>query len=252
MRRADNTTRNFLFLQGPHGPYFARLADMLRRTGAGVWRVGFNSGDRIFWPDRSSYIPYRGTLDDWPDRIVRILCERQITDLVLYGDTRPVHSRAVEAARAAGITVHVFEEGYLRPYWVTYERGGANGNSRLMQMSVSEMRAALERCEMELPDAPARWGDMRHHIFYGALYHAFVLLANRRYRHFRPHRALGVGGEFRLYLRRLLLMPFRPWNGGGHPAGPPGRLSLPSGADAARARFQLSDAQPVLDHDRNS
>jgi capsular polysaccharide export protein len=76
-----------------------------------------------------------------------------------------------------------------------------------MHLSLPEMRKALERCDMDLPDAPARWGDMRQHVFYGALYHAWLLLANRSYPGFRPHRALGVGAEFRLYLRRLLLMP---------------------------------------------
>lgn len=199
--------RVFLFLQGPHGPFFAALGRMLRRAGATVWRVGFNAGDGAFWPDRASYIPYRGTPDDWPATCAALLHDRGVTDLVLYGDTRAIHAGAVRLARAAGITVHVFEEGYLRPYWVTYERGGSNGHSRLMSLSVPEMRTALALCEMDLPDAPARWGDTRQHVFYGALYHAFVLLANRGYRNFRPHRALGVQAEFRLYLARLLLMP---------------------------------------------
>jgi len=48
---------------------------------------------------------------------------------------------------------------------------------------------------------------MRQHVFYGALYHWFVMFRNRDYRNFRPHRALSVTAEFRLYLRRLLLMP---------------------------------------------
>lgn len=199
---------SFLFLQGPHGPFFATLAKMLRRAGVRVWRVGFNAGDAAFWPDRASYIPFRAPQQDWGARLREILAGKQITDLVIYGDTRPIHAEAIAIARAAGITIHIFEEGYLRPYWVTYERGGANGHSRLMRMSVAEMRAALAQCEMEMPDAPPRWGDMRQHVFYGALYHGFVMLANRGYRNFRPHRALGVGAEFRLYLRRLLRMPF--------------------------------------------
>jgi capsular polysaccharide export protein len=49
---------------------------------------------------------------------------------------------------------------------------------------------------------------MRQHVFYGALYHAFVMFKNRRYRNFKPHRSLTVSQEFVLYLRRLLLMPF--------------------------------------------
>ncbi len=199
--------RRFLFLQGPHGPFFHALGRMLQAAGAQVWRVGFNRGDRAFWPTTATYIPYRGAAADWPATVAALIDARGITDLVLYGDTRPVHATAVAAARARGLTVHVFEEGYLRPYWVTYERGGTNGHSRLMRLSVADMRAALEKADMELPDAPARWGDMRQHMFWGALYHWFVLAGFWDYRDFRPHRALTVGQEFWLYCKRLVLMP---------------------------------------------
>jgi len=199
--------RRILFLQGPHGPFFWRLGKMLRAAGAEVFRVGFNQGDRAFWRDTSSYIPFTSTPDLWPDRLEELLDENAITDIVLYGDTRPIHVAAVKAAKARGLGMHVFEEGYLRPYWVSYERGGSNGNSKLMDLSVADMRNALADAELEMPEAPAKWGDMRHHIFYGALYHWFVMFANRNYRHFRPHRSIGVAKEFQLYLRRLLLMP---------------------------------------------
>ena len=207
MSHITGDSRVFLFLQGPHGPFFSRLGRMLERTGAKVWRVGFNAGDQAFWRNRKTYIPFQGTVADWPATFKSMVAEKGVTDLVLYGDTRPVHARAVEHAKAAGLCVHVFEEGYMRPYWVTYERGGSNGNSRLMEMSVRDMREALENSDMDAPLPPASWGDMRQHIFYGAAYHGFVLLANRRYRNFRAHRALSVAQEFRLYLRRLLLMP---------------------------------------------
>ncbi len=200
-------TRTFLFLQGPHGPFFNSLGKMLRRAGAEVWRVGFNAGDRAFWFHPSTYIPYRGTVEDWPQTFATLLDEKQVTDILLYGDTRPIHAEAVAEAKRRGITVHVFEEGYMRPYWVTYERGGSNGNSRLMEMTIPQMQAALARSDMEAPLPPGHWGDMRHHIFYGALYHWFVMFRNGDYRNFKPHRSLPVTKEFRLYLKRLLLMP---------------------------------------------
>ncbi len=199
--------RRILFLQGPHGPFFWRLGKMLRVAGAEIWRVGFNQGDRAFWHDAANYIAFDDTPDAWPARLDEILDEKGITDIVLYGDTRPIHVTAVQATKTRGLGVHVFEEGYIRPYWVSYERGGSNGNSKLMQLSVADMREALADAELEMPEAPARWGDMRHHIFYGALYHWFVMFANRHYRNFRPHRAIPVAKEFQLYLRRLLLMP---------------------------------------------
>lgn len=200
-------SRRFLFLQGPHGPFFNRLARMLRAAGADVWRVGFNRGDALFWGDRDSYIPYTGTQEDWGECCADLFQRHAITDLAVYGDVRPVHAQAIALAKARGITVHVFEEGYLRPYWVTYERNGTNGNSALMDMSLDDMRRALEKCDLELPDPPAHWGDMRHHIFYGAIYHFCVMALNGQYRNFQPHRDLSVGQEFRLYLKRLWAMP---------------------------------------------
>ena len=94
--------RSFLFLQGPHGPFFHRLGQMLRAAGADVWRVGFNQGDSAFWHHRPSYIPYRGTVEDWPARFTEMLERHHTTDIVLYGDTRPIHASAVEIARARG------------------------------------------------------------------------------------------------------------------------------------------------------
>ncbi|SEO20550.1 capsular polysaccharide export protein [Salinihabitans flavidus] len=207
MHQPHGDNRVFLFLQGPHGPFFHALGKMLRRSGATVWRVGFNAGDRAFWFDGQSYLPFTGRPDDWPARLRALFDEKGVTDLVLYGDTRPIHATAVTAARQAGIEVHVFEEGYLRPYWVTYERGGANGHSRLMRMTLADMTEGLKGCDTETPMPPAHWGDMRQHVFYGALYHWFVMFRNGRYRDFRPHRAIPVTKEFQLYLRRLLLMP---------------------------------------------
>jgi len=207
MIRTTGDGRRFLFLQGPHGPFFRDLGAMLRRTGAEVWRIGFNRGDQAYWGG-TGYIPYTGTPEDWPQELEAQFDALGITDLVLYGDTRFIHAEAVRRAKARKITVHVFEEGYLRPWWVTYERGGANGHSRLMDLSIPEMRQALEHCETDLIDAPAHWGDMRQHVYYGFAYHARILLANGAYKGFRPHRALNVVQEFRLHLNRLVLMPY--------------------------------------------
>ncbi|MGA9251749.1 MAG: capsule biosynthesis protein CapA [Roseobacter sp.] len=199
--------RNFLFLQGPHGPFFKLLAAQLKAAGASVWRVGFNAGDRAFWPDTASYIPFDGLSGDWPAILVNIFENKGITDIVLYGDTRAVHAEAVKAARARGLTIHVFEEGYLRPYWITYERDGSNGHSRLMTLTIDEMRRLRDTRHFDPPVPPSHWGDLRQHMFYGALYHWFVMARNRGYPNFKPHRSLKVTEEFQLYLKRLLLIP---------------------------------------------
>lgn len=181
---------------------------MLRHAGCDVWRVGFNAGDAAFWWCDCGYLPFRAGPADWPAALATILHDKKITDLVLYGDTRPVHAVAIRQARTAGLRIHVFEEGYLRPYWVTYERDGSNGNSALLNLTVLQIQAQLTRAGDDLPIPPAHWGDMRQHIFYGALYHWFVMFMNWRYPQFQPHRPLPILREAQLYSQRLLMLPF--------------------------------------------
>ena len=207
MQDTSNNQRHFLFLQGPHGPFFDQLGRMLRATGAATTRVGFNAGDRFFWKDRDSFVGFDRAAPQWPDTLRQLIADRGITDIVLYGDTRPIHRVAVAVARDNSLPVHVFEEGYMRPFWATYERGGSNGHSRLMDMSVAQMRGLMQDSTTLMPTAPDHWGDLREHIFYGALYHWFVLFRNRRFRGFQSHRTIPVRLEFMLYLKRLAKMP---------------------------------------------
>ena len=200
--------RTFLFLQGPHGPFFRQLGAALTATGAKTWRVGFNQGDQAFWPS-DSFIAHKA--GDWADQLDHVLDDKAVTDLVLYGDTRPVHSQAIARAKARNLTIHVFEEGYLRPYCVTYERGGSNGHSRLMQMDLPDLLARYPDLVSGGAEVPPVWGDMRQHMFWGALYHGLVLAGARRYPSFHPHRGLTVAQEFVLYLRRFLLLPVHRW-----------------------------------------
>ena len=201
--------RNFLLLQGPHGPFFSELGRQLRSLGCGVTRVGFNAGDQVFWRHKKSYVPFHGTLQDWPKAVEDLLRSREITDIVLYGDTRPIHAKAIEQARKASVRIHIFEEGYMRPYWVTYERDGSNGNSRLMTTSLSEMQEILQHSAVEAPEIPAVWGQISHHAFYGTLYHLTLLLRRRAYPNFCSHRRMPLETEFRNSLRAFVTMPLQ-------------------------------------------
>ena len=195
-------------MQGPHGPFFARLAASLRATGARVFRLGFNAGDELFWRG-PGYIPFQGAPEDLEKELETLAEAEGVTDLVCYGSSRPIHQTGLALARRLGLTVHVFEEGYLRPYWVTYERGGANADSPVVGLSLDQMARALENGAPAVTEAPDRWGDMRAHMFWGAAYHACVMLKGAKYPGFRPHRQPGVKREFWLHFRRLIETPGR-------------------------------------------
>ncbi len=201
--------RKFLFLQGPHGPFFRQLGRKLSESGASVQRIGFTFGDRAFWSRKLGFTPYRGKAEDWEDYLAGFLSREEISDIVLYGDSRPLHKTARKLAEARGITVHCFEEGYLRPYWATYERGGVNGNSRLLDLDVEAMRQAVAAHPVDLPEVPVQWGAIWHHALYGFLYHLMVSVPAPDYRNYRPHREVSVLHELLLYIRRLAIMPFQ-------------------------------------------
>ena len=200
---------NFLFLQGPHGPFFGKLGHSLKAAGYGVLKIGFNRGDRFFWPRRLPYVAYEGSESDWAGHLEAEIDRRKITDIVLYGDSRPLHAAAVKAAQKHGLKLHSFEEGYLRPFWATYERNGSNGNSTLMQLSIEDMRALIDDESADLFEVPAQWGPLWHHIWYGALYHLNLLFPSRTYARYRPHRENSISHEFFNGARALATMPIR-------------------------------------------
>lgn len=196
--------RTFLFLQGPHGPFFGALARAMAAGGDRCLRAGFTLGDRVFWPRRLPYVAHRTGPETWPAHLAAIVADHGVTDIVLYGDTRPLHRTALELARTRGLVAHVFEEGYLRPWWATYERGGAHADSPLMDLPDAVVTGGASDAPTEPPD---HWGDLRQHVFWGAVWHLVTLLGQHRYPGYRPHRGIGAGAEARLWLWRILRWP---------------------------------------------
>ena len=130
MKTTPHKMRTFLFLQGSASWFFSELGQALRSRGHNVHKINFNGGDVVFWrlPDAVSY---RGDLGGWPSFLAEKLTNWNVTDIVLLGDCRPLHQKAVAVAAAVGTTVYVFEDGYLRPNWITLEKGGVNALSPL-------------------------------------------------------------------------------------------------------------------------
>lgn len=177
--------RRTLLLQGPMGPFFARLAGFLEEHGQTVYKVNFNGGDQIFYRRRRS-IPFVGRADEWPQWLRALLIVKRIDAVVLFGQTRPLHMAARAVARELGVEVFVFEEGYLRPDYVTLECGGVNGDS------------AVPRCPAfygSLPDELPKGTQPTHQRFsvmawYASVYSWGVTLLRPRYRHHVYHRSI--------------------------------------------------------------
>jgi capsular polysaccharide export protein len=193
--------RNILLLQGLMGPLFRRVGQSLRRDGYGVYKVNFNGGDRFFWRLPNG-LDYRGSLEDWPEALERLISDQAITDVVLFGDCRPAHMAAIALCRDMHIPVHVLEEGYIRPDWVTLELGGVNGHSTLPR------DPAWYRAEAAaLPPAPEHQpvpSSFRRRALEGVAYNLADVATRWRYPHWENHRPWHPLVEGMGWLRRLL------------------------------------------------
>lgn len=177
--------RTVLLLQGLMGPLFRRLGQELLNDGHKVYKVNFNGGDRAFWRLPGG-IEYRGTLAQWPAFFARLLAEKGITDVVLFGDCRDHHAPAIRLCREAGVPVHVFDEGYIRPDWVTLELGGVNGHSSLPRDPewFRQTAAALPR----VPPHAQVPSSFRRRALEGLAYNAADVLTRWRYPGWSNHR----------------------------------------------------------------
>lgn len=141
METSNPGRRNILFLQGMASHFFSDLGAAVAALGHAVHRINFNGGDAFFWRHGGA-VNYTGNLEGWPDFLAAFLAKRKITDIILFGDCRPLHRAATNVANRVGIPVYVFEEGYLRPNWVTLEKGGVNAHSPLSRDPEWYCRAA--------------------------------------------------------------------------------------------------------------
>ncbi len=199
------TRCRFLFLQGVASPFFARLADRLQDQGHRIFRINFCAGDALYWGRRPCW-QFRSGLEDLPRFLNEKFAAHAFSDLILFGDQRPIHRIAIQIARDRDARVHVVEEGYLRPHWFTLERGGVNAASPLPK---DPSWYLLASDYLPPPDdvAPVV-GDIRIRALHDMAYH-FANLANPvafpGYRTHRPHHALI---EYAGWVKRY---SFAPW-----------------------------------------
>ncbi len=190
------TQRHFLFLQGLPGPSLWRIARRIGEGGHRASRINFNGGDLADWG--WSGTAYRGSAEDFGPWLECHCRDGQVSDLVLFGERRPLHVAAIAVARALGLDVHILEEGYLRPNSVAIERW--------QRGSPWQAPASLEHCRLlgdggqgdEVPIEnrfARRWRE-------SVTYWTVATLLWPAFPRYRSHRVQSTVGEVRAWLRR--------------------------------------------------
>ena len=121
---------SFLFVGAPFGPFFKTVVTELEKDGHTVLRIVTHGGEWIETPSRCR-IRFSGRPSDFKPFLRSLLRERRVNAVVTFNDTLPLQRIALDLADTLNLHTFVLEQGYIRPYWVTLERDGVNGFSRL-------------------------------------------------------------------------------------------------------------------------
>jgi len=178
--------RSFLALQGTASPFFRRLADGLRAKGHLVRRVNFCGGDLAYGGRGEQAWNYAGRSAELPGWYADKVQTGEFTDVIMFGDCREVHRHMHPIADVAGLRVHVFEEGYVRPHWVTLERHGVNGRS-LLPRDPDWYRARRKETPASPPAAPTGY-NLAERVYHDIVYRGANSLFAMRFPHYRSHR----------------------------------------------------------------
>lgn len=147
--------RRILLLQGPVGPFFARLSQDLIAAGAYCFKINLNGGDWLF-SQRRAY-NFRGRPQDWPAYLEELIDNLAIDTVMLFGDCRAYHLAATEIANRRGLKTLVFEEGYIRPDYITLEEGGVNGHSQIPRSPIFYLNRRIPKPPKPKPVGNAFW-----------------------------------------------------------------------------------------------
>lgn len=124
--------KNILLLQGPIGRFFTTFKRFCYEQAEveNVFKISFHVGELVLFFDKNTYF-YRGDVEKWGEFFKSFVEKKQIKQIFLLSSTRIYHQIAIKIAKEINIEVYVFEQGYIRPHYLTIERNGVNAETSL-------------------------------------------------------------------------------------------------------------------------
>lgn len=198
--------RRVLLLQGPMGNFFNRVAAWLEKNGVSVRKINFNGGDWLFHRHLNA-TDYWGTLGAFPAFLRRYIDSHDIDGIVCFGDCRPYHQAAAVVAVSKDIPFFVFEEGYVRPHYITLELGGVNMFSMLPRST--DFYQALP--DLDVPEPRSTHASFARAALSATMYYVAGWVLRRRYPSYQHHRIFSVTYEAAVWIRSWFRKKLNKW-----------------------------------------
>lgn len=184
----DIKGKNILFLQGPVGPFFNYISRFFVKNDAKIFTIGFNFGD-YFYANKSTYTPYKDIQENWGEFFVNFINTNKIDMLFLFGDCRFYHKVAIKIAKENGLDIFVFEEGYLRPSFITLQKNGVNANSNIIKDGKFYKNFIIDaELESEIHSIKEIKGAYKFMALHASIYYNLGNIFSFKYPNYKHHR----------------------------------------------------------------
>ena len=138
-----------LFLVGPIGTFFSRLANFLEKNNVKTYKISFPFYEHGF--SKKSKIKYNDDISQFKEFLEEIIIKKRIKHIFMYGNVLIPHKQALSLCEELNkkdyfINSHIFELGYLRPHYVTLENKGVNYTSSfILNSAFYEKQSSFKR-----------------------------------------------------------------------------------------------------------
>lgn len=180
-----------LMLQGPMGGFFTKLSIWLKSKGIQCFKVNFNGGDQYDSRYFENTFDYTDSYANFALWIEQLILNQDIDAIVCFGDCRKYHQTAKKIASKQKIKFFAFEEGYIRPNYITFEQDGVNFFSNFLEhLQIQSVKSVRE--EKEIQETYNQFGNMVVQVI---VYYFFMLLYSFKYKNYQHHRQMGIWTE---------------------------------------------------------
>ncbi|ELA09697.1 capsular polysaccharide biosynthesis protein [Moraxella macacae 0408225] len=186
--------QHVLLIQGKMGNFFSRFASFLQKKGIKVSKINLNAGDAFFYRNIGDIYNYKDSLEYFDIFLSQLIQSKQIDAIVCFGDCRPHHAIASMICKQLEVGFFVFEEGYLRPDYITLQQDGINGNS---QLNVDEI------CHLQKANDKPLFTDNRFYrlCFAAIAYYIMVWWRQKEFPNYHHYRGMDNWQEAMTWLR---------------------------------------------------
>lgn len=180
-----------LLLQGPMGNFFKIFSDWLNTKNIQTFKINFNGGDGFFFRSNQHVFDYTESFDHFDGWLVSFIQHHAIDAIVCFGDCRLQHRIAKRVCIQLNIKFFAFEEGYIRPNYITFEQDGVNFYSEFNE--ILSKKTQIE----SIPIAPIEetYNSYWLMVCCAILYYYASLCAARKFPHYQHHRNLSTARE---------------------------------------------------------